>query len=136
MRKFPTQELRQFWNVTKTNFKIIQDLPKKWHKKNAGIFRIENKNVLEEWESFCIAFNKLTISIAPEITIDDDLVYKFAFYLHFTAQFFKYFGQEKDTVFWHQVEGFFQKYQTELGVMHEEQLFRNAFPGSVMPKQK
>lgn len=135
MRSFPTQELRRFWIVTKSNFEIIKKLPKKWHKQNAGIFRIEDKNVLEEWEPFCIAFNKPTLSLAPSIAIDDDLVYKFAFYLQFTAMFFKHFGEEKDTAFWYQVEEFFKKYQAEVGVLNEEQLFRNAFLGSKMPKQ-
>lgn len=131
MRKFPSLELRSIWIECKTRFEIIKGFPKKWHKQNAGIFRIEDKNVLDEWEPFCIAFNKLTLSLAPEIMIDDDLTYKFAFYLQFVALFFKHFSRdEKDTAFWYQAEAYFQKYQAELGVMHEEQLFRNAFPGS------
>lgn len=136
MRKFPSSELRPIWNECKSRFEIIKKFPKKWKAQNAGIFRIEDKNVLDEWEPFFAAFHKLTLSIAPEIIIDDNLTYKFAFYLHFVALFFKHFSRdEKDTAYWYQVESFFTKYQAELGVMHEEQLFMNAFPDFKKPKE-
>jgi hypothetical protein len=132
MRKFPTPTIRPLWNNTKKRFLIIKKLPKKWHKDNAGIFRIEDVNVLNAWDAFEKHLSQKLLSIAPEVVISDELAFKFAFYLHFTAQFFYHFGNdETDAQYNVDATNFFNAFKNEIGERNEESLFLNAFKNAV-----
>lgn len=127
MRIFKTQTIRPLFNNTLKRIQAINRIPKKWHKEHAGIFKIEDKNVLKEWEPFCKELQTKLRTVVPDVAIDDELAFKFAFYLHFVAQFYNHFGDETDRQYIGDVDAFFAHYQAELGERNEATLFLNAF---------
>lgn len=84
--KFPASKINVL--LDETHIRVLE--MKKLHKDYQYIFKIEEINVSETWPVFYDAMKQKTLTVVPNIQLEEKELATLAFYLDFIALFFKY----------------------------------------------
>lgn len=126
----------KFEFVTKDIFNFIRDTDSRIQRmeeilieKNLlGFFRIEGKDIKNEWDDFYPDITEKIKTLRRTVDIGQSMGHKLAFFLHFVALFFKYRKDEEDKDYIAYVNTFLNEHADLFGPIEEGNLFHNAFP--------
>lgn len=124
MKNFLTDIVKPLVKNTHNRVTLMRDLPEDF----SGLFRIEEINVLDEWDQFYKRVSDYTLTPEPQVRLNNSDSYKLAFFLEFVANFYTYFGDAvHDQEYIGAVEYFFTEYKKTIGEKDQKSLFENAF---------
>ncbi len=94
-------------------------------------FKVEDKDILSEWDAFIEEAKSLISSTDKEIGFEGTLYYKLIYLIYFFGLFFKYNGSKKDAKYAEACYMFVSMYYSHGSEIDQEKLFFLAFPKSI-----